>query len=126
MFNNTIDTTVVRNLRYDLFSSVSAAKQGLTFIIDYNMATGENNSYMVEKHTGNIIPLIERGQGILEVPLQLMTPRAQTDDNALVTSETILYVYDILNQLNKRERDFLIHARLGTKQDNPNNEEKRY
>jgi hypothetical protein len=30
MFNNTIDTTVVRNLKYDLFSSVSAAKLGLT------------------------------------------------------------------------------------------------
>jgi hypothetical protein len=68
MYNNTIDTTVVKNLRYDLFSSVSAAKQGITSIIDYNMETGENNSYMVDKLTGNIIPLIERGQGILEVP----------------------------------------------------------
>ncbi len=69
LFNDTIDTTVVKNLRYDLFSSVSAAKLGLTSIIDYDMETGENNSYMVDKITGNIIPLVERGQGILEVPL---------------------------------------------------------
>ena len=38
-FNNTIDTTVVQNLKYDLFSSVSAAKLGLTSIIDYDVAT---------------------------------------------------------------------------------------
>jgi hypothetical protein len=112
MFNNTIDTTVVKNLRYDLFSSVSAAKKGLTSIIDYNMDTGENNSYMVDKQTGNSIPLIERGQGILEVPLQLMTPRVNVDDTATTSAEKILYAFDILNQLNEHERDFLIHARL--------------
>jgi transposase InsO family protein len=113
MYNNTISTTVVTNLRYDLFSSVSAAKQGITSIIDYNMETGENNSYMVDKLTGNIIPLIERGQGILEVPLQMMTPRTNVDDTDSMPSETILYAFDILPQLNERERDFLIHARLG-------------
>jgi transposase InsO family protein len=113
MFNNTIDTTVVQNLKYDLFSSVSAAKLGLTSIIDYDTATGENQSYIVDKLTGNIIPLIERGQGILEVPLQLMTPRLLSDDHALAHPETILYAFDILKQLNERERDFLIHARLG-------------
>jgi transposase InsO family protein len=113
MFHNTIDTTVVKNLRYDLFSSVSAAKQGITSIIDYDMETGENNSYMVDKLTGNIIPLIERGHGILEVPLQMMTPKSNVDDSAATPSETILYTFDILKQLNERERDFLIHARLG-------------
>ena len=112
-FNNTIDTTVVQNLKYDLFSSVSAAKLGLTSIIDYDVATGKNNSYMVDKLTGNIIPLVERGQGILEVPLHLMTPRLSKDDHALASSETLLYAFDILKQLNERERDFLIHARLG-------------
>ncbi len=113
MYNSTIDTTVVKDLHYDLFSSVSAAKLGLTSVIDYNMETGENNSYMVDKQTGNIIPLIERGRGILEVPLQLMTPRAAADLDPLATKETILYAFDILKQLNERERDFLIHARLG-------------
>jgi hypothetical protein len=77
------------------------------------METGENNSYMVDKLTGNIIPLIERGQGILEVPLQLMTSRTNVDDSAMTPSEKILYTFDILKQLNERERDFLIHARLG-------------
>jgi transposase InsO family protein len=113
MFNNTIDTTVVRNLKYDLFSSVSAAKLGITSIIDYDVLTGTNNSYMVDKLTGNIVPLVERGQGILEVPLQLMTPRITQDGSALAPSETLLYAFDILKQLNERERDFLIHARLG-------------
>jgi hypothetical protein len=111
LFNNTIDTTVVLNLRYDLFSSVSAAKQGLTSVIEYNMETGGNNSYMVDKHTGNIIPLIERGQGILEVPLQLMLPRDNLPTSILATPETIIYTFDILQQLNERERDFLIHVR---------------
>ena len=113
VFNSIIDTTVVQNLRYDLFSSVSAAKQGLTSVIDYDIDTGENNSYMVDKITGNIIPLIERGQGILEVSLQLVLPRNNMVAGALTASESILYTFDILQQLNERERDFLIHARLG-------------
>jgi hypothetical protein len=104
---------VVRNLRYDLFSSVSAAKQGLTSIIDYDTTTGENNSYMVDKLTGNVIPLIERGQGILEVPLQLIVPRDSNGAVILTAPERILYTFDILQQLNERDRDFLIHARLG-------------
>ncbi len=58
------------------------------------METGENNSYMVDKLTGNIIPLIERGQGILEVPLQMMTPRTNVDDTESMPSETILYAFD--------------------------------
>jgi hypothetical protein len=113
VYNSISDTTVVQDLRYDLFSSVSAAKQGLTSIIDYNIDTGENNSYMVDKITANIIPLIERGQGILEVPLQLVLPRDNKAAATLTASENILYTFDILQQLNERERDFLIHARLG-------------
>jgi hypothetical protein len=50
---------------------------------------------MVDKLTGNIVPLIERGQGILEVPLQLMTPRVSKDGSALAPSETLLYAFDI-------------------------------
>ena len=103
-------------MRYDLFSSVSAAKIGLTSVIDYNLETGENNSYIIDKQTGNIIPLVERGQGILEVPLSLMTPRiisGELGDSSMVSEEIALYAYDILKKLNERERDFLIHARLG-------------
>ncbi len=58
LFNNTIDTTVVRNLRYDLFSSVNAAKQGLTSVIDYNLDTGVNNSYIVRYHVSCITVLV--------------------------------------------------------------------
>ncbi len=69
-----LEVTVVQDLRYDLFSAVSAAKQGITSIIDYDLNTGRNNSYTIDKLTGNITPLIERGKGILELPLHLMLP----------------------------------------------------
>jgi transposase InsO family protein len=42
-----------------------------------------------------------------------MTLRTMPNDNALAFPETILYAFVILKQLNERERDFLIHARLG-------------
>ena len=103
---------MVKELRYDLFSSVSAAKQGYTSIIDYDLETGENHSYMVDKQTGNIIPLIERGKRILEVPLQLMIPNYSAEGDT-TDKETILYAFDIIKKLNEKERDFLIHARLG-------------
>jgi hypothetical protein len=67
-----LDITVVEDLKYDLFSSVSAAKQGLTSIIDFDLKTGKNNSYTIDKTNGCITPLIERGRGILELPLHLM------------------------------------------------------
>jgi len=43
-----LEITVVNDLKYDLFSSVSAAKQGLTSIIDYDLQTGKNNSYTID------------------------------------------------------------------------------
>jgi hypothetical protein len=43
----------------------------------------------------------------------MMTPRTNVDDSATTPPETILYTFDILKQLNERERDFLIHTRLG-------------
>jgi hypothetical protein len=61
-------------LKYDLFSFVSAAKQGLTSIIDFDLDSGKNNSYTKDKTTGVITPLVERGKGILELPLHLMLP----------------------------------------------------
>jgi hypothetical protein len=59
----------VKDLKYDLFSAFSAAKLGISSIIDYDMATGKNHSYTIDKTTGEITPLIERGRGILELPL---------------------------------------------------------
>ncbi len=65
---------MVKDLKYDLFLSVSAAKQGLTSIIDYDLQTGENRSFTIDKLTGSITALVERGKGILELPLHLMLP----------------------------------------------------
>jgi hypothetical protein len=74
---DTVEVTVVADLKYDLFSSVNAAKQGLTSIIDYDLKTGKNNSFTIDKVTGSKTPLIERGKGILELPLHIMLPRGK-------------------------------------------------
>jgi hypothetical protein len=143
-----IEITVVKDLKYDLFSAVSAAKQGLlvTSIIDYDLTTGINNSYTIDKTNGMATPLIERGRGILELPLHLMIPNGSCLILAPGTSPTpaevspnivsmfwhcyddisfdpitrannhtdySLFTFDIIKSLNERERDFLIHARLG-------------
>jgi hypothetical protein len=49
-----LEITVVQDLKYDLFSAVNAAKQGLTSVIDFDIDTGKNNSYTVDKITGNV------------------------------------------------------------------------
>ena len=72
-----MEITVLADLKYDLFSSVNAAKQGLTSIIDYDLTSGKNNSYTIDKITGAVTPLVERGKGILELPLHLMIPRGK-------------------------------------------------
>ena len=81
--NKQLEITVVKDLKYDLFSAVSAAKLGISSIIDYDMATGKNNSYIIDKTTGEVTPLIERGRGILELPLHL-----GMDTNLLTADET--------------------------------------
>jgi hypothetical protein len=141
-----LEITVVRDLKYDLFSSVNAAKQGLTSVIDFDSLTGKNNSYTIDKATGAITPLVERGKGILELPLHLMLPDSAcftaTPARILLSealqphvvltfwhcyddvtfdpttrennkTELTLFTFDIIKSLNERERDFLIHARLG-------------
>ena len=143
---NNLEVTVVQDLKYDLFSSVSAAKQGLTSVIDFDLDTGENNSYTIDKFTGNVTPLVERGKGILELPLHtmltsgacfsLIPARSPTqdalpphivsmfwhyyDDDSFDPytrnnnqTEYSLFTFDIIKSLNERERDFLIHARMG-------------
>jgi hypothetical protein len=70
-----LEVTVVNDLKYDLFFSVNAAKQGLTSIIDYDLHTGQNKSNTIDdKLTGHVTPLVERGKDILELPLHLMLP----------------------------------------------------
>ncbi len=137
---------MVNDLKFDLFSSVNAAKQGLTSIIDYDLKTGQNNSYTIDKITESVTPLIERGKGILELPLDMMLPTgiclALTPNKPLAQPELFpnlismfwhhyedksfdpttrennlteysLFTFDIIKSLSERERDFLIHARLG-------------
>jgi transposase InsO family protein len=71
---DSLEVTVVSDLKFDLFSSVSAAKQGLSSVIDYDLDTGQNRSFTIDKLTGHVTPLVERGKGILELPLHLMLP----------------------------------------------------
>jgi hypothetical protein len=146
LITDNLEITVVNDLKFDLFSSVNAAKQGLTSIIDYDLKTGKNNSYTLDKITGSVTPLIERGKGILELPLHLMIPTgiclALTPNQSLAQpelspnlismfwhhyddkrfdpttrennlTEYSLFTFDIIKSLSERERDFLIHARLG-------------
>ncbi len=37
-------------------------------------ANRHNNSFTIEETTGTVTPLVERGKGILELPLHLMIP----------------------------------------------------
>jgi hypothetical protein len=46
-----LEVTVVKDLRYDLFSAVSAAKQGLTSIIDYDLNTGRQEQFLYYRQT---------------------------------------------------------------------------
>ncbi len=64
------ELTVVKDLQYDLYSAVAAAKRGVSCILDYN-SKGENQSYLLCKQSGTVTPLIERKKCILEIPLHL-------------------------------------------------------
>jgi hypothetical protein len=79
--NNTV--TVVKDLKYDLYAAVAAAKRGVSCVLDYT-EKGENHSYLFCKKTGSITPLIERKQGILEVPVHLYVGKA---DKGLMVAE---------------------------------------
>jgi hypothetical protein len=57
------EVTVVKDLKYDLYAAVAAAKRGVSCVSDYS-TNGKNRSYLLCKKTGTITPLIERKQGI--------------------------------------------------------------
>jgi hypothetical protein len=67
--------TVVDGLHFDLYSAVSSAKRGISAVIDFDVNTGENKSFTYCKQTGEAFPLIERKQGVLELPLHLAINR---------------------------------------------------
>ena len=64
------EVTVVKDLKYDLYAAVAAAKRGVSCVLDFD-SNGDNQSYLLCKKTGTITPLIERRKGILEVPVHL-------------------------------------------------------
>ncbi len=64
------EVTVVKDLKFDLYAAVAAAKRGVSCILDFS-STGLNRSYLLCKKTGTITPLIDRNKGILEVPVHL-------------------------------------------------------
>jgi hypothetical protein len=70
--------TVVQGLKFDLYSGISAAKRGISAVIDYDMKTGDNQSFTFCKATGEITPLVERRLGVLELLLHLILSRADT------------------------------------------------
>jgi hypothetical protein len=43
--NDRLELTVVKDLKFDLYSVVSAAKQGISSIIDFDQKTGTNKSH---------------------------------------------------------------------------------
>ena len=75
--NSNNEVTVVKDLKYDLYAAVAAAKRGVTCVLDYN-SKGENQSYLLCKKSGIITPLIERRKGILEVPVHLYVDKAES------------------------------------------------
>ena len=137
------EVTVVKDLKYDLYAAVAAAKRGVSCVLDYN-SNGDNQSYLLCKKSGTITPLIERRNGILEVPIHLYVNKNETgliakDKEELSqlsmagiskfwygmdegrfdpkirennSDEISLFMFDTINSLGEKQRDFLIYARL--------------
>jgi hypothetical protein len=76
--------TVVKGLQFDLYSAVAAAKLGTSAVIEFDLVSGENKSFTFCKQTGEASPLIERKQGVLEIPMHLH----MTEIKGLVLNES--------------------------------------
>ncbi len=83
--------TVVEGLRFDLYSAVAAAKQGTSAVIDFDLAKGENMNFTFCKQTGEASPLIERKQGVPEIPMHLYM--AEAKGLILNESKTLLTIH---------------------------------
>jgi transposase InsO family protein len=100
--NNTV--TVVKDLKYDLYAAVAAAKRGVSCVLDYT-AEGENHSYLFCKKTRTITPLIERKQGILEVPVHLYINKA---DKGLMVAEKQTPALNLTEKTEKTTNKFVL------------------
>ena len=85
MLTNENEVTIVRDLQYDLYSAVAAAKRGISCVIDFN-SKGENQSFLLCKKSNQLTPLIERKQGILEIPIHLYINH-QNDKGLMATEK---------------------------------------
>jgi hypothetical protein len=81
------EVTVVKDLQYDLYAAVAAAKRGVSCILDFN-SKGENQSYLLCKNSGTVTPLIERKSGILEIPVHLYINKDGYDKGLSATETT--------------------------------------
>jgi hypothetical protein len=146
MITENNEATVVQGLKFDLYAAVAAAKRGVSCVIDFEN-NGENKSYLFDKKSGIVTPLIERKKGILEVPIHLyvgkedkgltaMEQKSTAESTELTSAyvakfwygmdrcqfdpesraknkdELSLFMFDVINSLGEKERDYLIHARL--------------
>ena len=106
--------TTVNDLRYDLYSAVSAAKRGVKTVIEYDQY-GKNRSHLCDRKSGNVTPLVERN-GMLAIPMTQFL--WQENDSTCATglascgNDSFALAHDILPSLNETDADFLIHRRL--------------
>ena len=116
-----ITFTTVEDLHYDLYSAISAAKRGVSSIIDYDETSGKNQSFLYDKKNRVATPLIERS-GMLEIPVHLFLQSDQPKASGLAAAESssactandsTALVHDVLTKLAGHDVDFLIHRRLG-------------
>ena len=85
MLTKNNEVTVVQELKYDLYAAVAAAKRGISCVLDFD-TNGTNQSFLIDKKSGIVTPLIERRKGILEVPVHLYT---NNNDKGLMASELL-------------------------------------
>ncbi len=81
---------------------------------------------MVDKLTGNVIPLIERGQGILEAPLQLIVP-GDSNGTVILTADstrtyTLYFSYSSTTERKGTRLSYSCTPRSCTQANNPENE----
>jgi len=105
--------TTVPDLHYDLFSATAAAKRGVTSVIDYD-ATGTNRSYLWDKRSHHITPLLEHDNtGLLYIPMDAFIPNNPSPPSTSPDDDPPLaLVHDMLSSLGHKDSDYLVHRRL--------------
>ena len=63
--------TTAKGLKYDLCSAFSAARRGLSTVLDFD-EYGNNLSYVYDKATKRAVPLMDRGRNVPMIPLSFL------------------------------------------------------